>query len=274
MAARRCRRRFRTAHATFTLTSPNAGNHILSATYAAQGNFLASSAFGMLNVNPAATAVTINTSSVTYNADGSANITVSSGAGTPGGTVTLSVDGGTAQAQTLSGGSAVFTIPGPNAGPHDLFANYAAQGNFAGSSADATLNVNQAPTTVSINAPTVTYNGAGTVTLTVGATTAPTPGGTVTLSVDGGAAQSAPLAADGTATFTLSSPSAGNHTLHAVYAAQGDYAGSSADSTLHVAAAATSINVSALTVTYNSDGIVTLSVSARPAAQRRAAPSR
>src|SRR5205085_9370928 len=109
------------------------------------------------------TAVAIDTSAVTYNADGSANVTVTSAGGTPAGSVSLSVDGGTAQSQTLSGGTTVFTIPSPSAGPHALHAAYAAQGNFAASSADATLNVNQASTTVSIVAPTVTYNGNGTV---------------------------------------------------------------------------------------------------------------
>jgi hypothetical protein len=109
-------------------------------------------------------------------------------------------------------------------------------------------------TTVSIAAPTVTYNGNAIVTLTVGAGGAPTPIGVVTLSVDGGTAQSATLDALGTATFTLSSPSAGNHTLPAAYAAQGNYAGSSADSTLLVNPAASSITVSAPTVTYKSDG--------------------
>jgi hypothetical protein len=247
--------------ATFTLTSPNAGDHGLSATFATQGNFLGSSASGMLHVNPAATAVTIKTSTVTYNADGSANITVTSSAGVPGGTVTLSVDGSTPQSQPLLSGAAVFTIPGPGAGPHALHAAYAAQGNFAASSADATLNVNQAPTTVTITAPTVTYNANGIVTLMVGTSGAPAPTGYVTLSVDGGAAQSATLNA-GTATFTLTSPSTGDHTLHAVYAVQGNYAGSSADGVLHVNSAATSVTISAPTVTYNSNGIVTVSVTA------------
>ena len=98
--------------------------------------------------------------------------------------------------------------------------------------------------------------------MTVGTSTAPTPTGIVTLSVDGGTDQSATLAADGTATFTLSSPTAGDHTLHAAYAEQGDYAGTTADSTLHVDRASSSIIVSCPTVTYGSSGIVTLLVSA------------
>lgn len=248
--------------ATFVLTSPNAGNYNLTATYDAQGSFLASSASGVLHVNPAATAIAIDVAPATFNGDGIATVTVTSAAGTPGGTVTLSVDGAEAHAQALSDGVAVFIVPGPDAGPHALHVVYAAQGNFAASSADATLNVNQAPTTVSIVAPTVTYNGDATVTVIVGTTGAPTPIGTVTLAVDGGTEQSATLNADGRATFTVTSPTAGNHTLHAVYAVQGNYAGSSADSTLHVNPAPTVIAIGAPTVTYNSDAIVTLTVSA------------
>ncbi len=248
--------------ATFTLTSPDAGDHSLSASFAAQGNFLASVASGVLHINRAPTSVSINTSSVTYNADGSANVVVTSSGGTPTGTVTFSVDGGPAQSQALSGGSALFTIPSPGAGPHALHASYATQGNFAASSADATLNVNQAPTTITIGAPTITYNGNGTVTLTIGCSPAPTPSGLISLSIDGAPAQSATLDALGTATFTVASPSTGDHTLHAVYAAQGNYAGSTADSTLHVNPAPTSIAIGAPTITYNSDGHVTLTVSA------------
>ena len=80
--------------ATFNLPSPDAGDYSLQATFAAQGNYLGSTASGMLHVNPAATTVTINTSTVTYSDDGSANVTVTSAAGSPIGDVTLSVDGG------------------------------------------------------------------------------------------------------------------------------------------------------------------------------------
>ena len=43
--------------------------------------------------------------------------------------VTLSVDGGTAQSQALSGGQATFTVGSPEAGSHALHASYAATGN-------------------------------------------------------------------------------------------------------------------------------------------------
>src|SRR5206468_2480455 len=112
-------------------------NHTLHAAYAAQGNFDASNADATLHVDQAATSVAINAPSVTYNADGTVTITVNSGAGTPSGTVSLSVDGAAATTATLSGGQASFTVASPAAGDHSLSAGYAAQGNFAGSSSTA-----------------------------------------------------------------------------------------------------------------------------------------
>ena len=98
----------------------------------------------MLHVNAAATAVAIDTSTTTFNGDGIATVTVTSPPSAPGGTVTLSVDGGEALSQTLS--TAWRSLPSLARMPvHALHVVYAAQGSFAASSADATLNVNQRP---------------------------------------------------------------------------------------------------------------------------------
>jgi predicted small lipoprotein YifL len=126
----------------FTISRPDAGNHTLSATYIAQGYYQGSSASGTLNVGQAVTTTTISTAAVTYGTNGSVTVTVSSVAGIPGGSVSLSVDNGTPMTQTLSSGSATFTIPMPSAGIHTLSAVYTAQGNFGASSASGTLIVN------------------------------------------------------------------------------------------------------------------------------------
>src|SRR5207245_7778504 len=131
-------------------------------------------------------------------------------------------------------GQAAFTVTSPDAGDHSLAATYAAQGNFAGSTSTSTLHVNAAATQVAISAPTVTYNSNGTVTVTVNAANGvPTPTGSVTLTVDGGNAQTVSLTS-GQASFTITSPSAGNHTLNATYNPTSNYQTSSATGTLHV----------------------------------------
>src|SRR5204862_1385142 len=92
----------------------------------------------------------------------------------------------------------------PSVGTHTLHAVYAAQGSFAGSSADGTLGVNAAATSITIGAPSVTYNSDGIVTLAVSAPPGvPTPSGSVSLIVNGGSPLSPSLAGEGTATFAL-----------------------------------------------------------------------
>ena len=191
---------------------------------------------------------------MTYNGDGTVTLTVgTSGAPTPTGLVTLSVDGGTAQPATLDAlGTATFAVSSPPAGDHTLHAVYAAQGNYAGSSADSLLHVNPATTAMAISAPTVTYNSDGIVTLTVTVPSgAPTPSGSVTYTVNGGSPLSTILAADGTSTFTLNSPDAGDYTLHVSYATQGNYFGSSADGTLTVKKASSTTAATGSTFTYD-----------------------
>jgi hypothetical protein len=111
------------------------------------------------------TAITINAPTVTYNAKGVATLTVASTpAGfTPPGNVTLTVDGGTPSSQPLVNGSAKFTIATPSAGSHTLFAAYATQSGFQGSTASGTLTVTPAPLTISPtpnNPASISYGGA------------------------------------------------------------------------------------------------------------------
>jgi hypothetical protein len=245
---------------TFTIANPGVGTHTLIATYAAQGNFGASSASGTLGVGAGATTMLLSAPTVTYGANGIVTVTVSSTAGTPTGNVSLSVNGGAATTQQLDiNGSATFTISSPNAGSYTLNASYAAQGDFGASAASGTLTVNQAATTTSIDAPLVMYGTDGTVTVTV-SSTAGTPAGNVSLSVDGGPPMTQALS-NGSTTFTITSPSVGSHTLSATYAAQGNFGASSASGTLGVGGGATTMLLSAPTVTYGANGIVTVTVS-------------
>jgi Bacterial Ig-like domain (group 3)/MBG domain (YGX type)/Beta-propeller repeat len=93
-----------------------------------------------------------------YGTPASATVAVSSSTATVSGNVTLSVDGGPATALPLTGGSATFTFGVLTAGNHLLAANFPAQGNFTGSSAQATLVINQAtPTITWANPAPITY---------------------------------------------------------------------------------------------------------------------
>jgi hypothetical protein len=106
------------------------------------------------------TTTALSAPAIAYGTNASITVTVSSGAGTPTGNVSLTVDGGAPLTQALSGESTVFTIPGLQAGDHTLSASYAAQGTFDASSATGTLTVNKA----SLSASSV-----GTISATAGA---------------------------------------------------------------------------------------------------------
>jgi hypothetical protein len=206
----------------------------------------------------APTIMLLSSPGVTYNANGIVTITVSSGVGITVGNVSLSVDGGTAVVQQLTGGSTAFTISNPSAGTHLLNAAYAAQGTFGTSSASGTLIVIPAATTITITAPAVTLGADGSVTVTV-TSAAGTPTGNVSLSADGEAATTRGLI-NGSTTFTIHSPSASTHTLNAAYAAQGNFGASSASGTLGVGPGATAMSLSAPGVTYGANGNVTITV--------------
>ncbi|HUI67406.1 MAG TPA: Ig-like domain repeat protein [Nitrospirota bacterium] len=233
--------------ASFTIPIPGVGSHTLSASYAAQGNFGASSNTGILTVNPAPTSTSITAPAIAFGANGTVTVTVSSGILMPTGNVYLTVDGGTPMLGSVTiTGTATFTITSPGYGTHALYATYAAQGNFGASSATGSLTVGGASTTTTISPPaTVTYGASGSVTVTVSSGSG-TPGGSVTLSMDG-VLITTPTGqglSGGSATITIPSPSAGSHTLIASYAAQGDFGASSTTGTLIV-------NKAVLTVTAN-----------------------
>ncbi|MGC1580981.1 MAG: choice-of-anchor D domain-containing protein [Candidatus Acidiferrales bacterium] len=147
--------------ATFTISGLNANTsgYALSASYAAQGNFGASGpATGSLVVSPAATSISISAPTVTNPANASIKVTVSSSAGTPTGSVSLTVNNGTPMTGTLSGGVATFTLTSPSPGTYNLSAKYAAQGNFAASGpVTGTLTVNSAASTLKISPPALSF---------------------------------------------------------------------------------------------------------------------
>jgi Bacterial Ig-like domain (group 3)/MBG domain (YGX type)/Abnormal spindle-like microcephaly-assoc'd, ASPM-SPD-2-Hydin/Multicopper oxidase len=103
-------------------------------------------------------------------------------------------------------------------------------------------------TNVTVAAPAITYGQDGTVTVTATSGTA-TPTGNVTLSVDGGAPITKALTA-GSASFTITAPSAGSHALAASYAAQNGFQANTGSSTLVVNRAPLTITASSGSMNY------------------------
>jgi hypothetical protein len=144
--------------ATFTTSSLSVGSHAITAVYAGQGNFGASSSAPLFQVvNPASTTTQISSNGpTTYGQHSLVTVTVAAGSLTPTGDVSLSVDGGTPMTHALgSNGRYTFDVGVLGAGQHSLAASFAAQGNFAASSNTGTLSVNKAATQIGL---TVTPN--------------------------------------------------------------------------------------------------------------------
>jgi hypothetical protein len=105
-------------------------------------------------------------------------------------------------------------------------------------------------TNTALTAPGITYGVDGVITVAVAQTTGTlAPTGSVTLTVDGGAPLTQPLSA-GSATFTMTTPAAGSHTLVANYAAQNGFQSSTGNGTLVVSGAPLTITASSGTMTY------------------------
>jgi hypothetical protein len=102
---------------------------------------------------PVTTSLVIKALSISYGSGAQVTVTATSLGGTPTGDVSLSVDNGTPQTQTLANGIATFTLTGLAGGTHQLAVTYAAQGTFPAATATSTL-------TISPIAPTVTFTGA------------------------------------------------------------------------------------------------------------------
>lgn len=119
-------------------------------------------------------------------------------------------------------------------------------------------------TTTAIDAPAITFGENGKVIVTVNSVIG-TPSGRVSLSVDGDTPTLQPLLPDGTATFTINSPTAGNHSLVVDFLPEQEdcFSSRSATGTLVVNEAETITNIVALPIRFGLNGRVTVNVSSQ-----------
>lgn len=133
--------------------------------------------YNQLTLNaPNATTTIISAPAITYGASANVTVSANSAQGTVSGNVSLIVDNGAPVTQPLSNGSTTFNIGGLVSGSHSLSASFAAQGNFAASFANSTLQVNKAqPSVTFTGAPaTASYNSSFTVSANTNASTTAT----------------------------------------------------------------------------------------------------
>ncbi|WP_420239958.1 Ig-like domain repeat protein [Telmatobacter bradus] len=207
----------------------SAGTHLLTASYSGDANNTAGFS-DPLSITVAQAPVTLSAacwnSSFAYGADAQCTANVSSAAGAPTGTLLHALDG-TSSSTTLNNGSAQWTISKPDVGSHSISIGFTEQGNFASSN---TLNetFTVTPALVSIQLTPSSYYQSASSPLTLQATlsswSAPAPtSGTISFYDSGTLLGTASLGSSSSATLSLNTLSAGQHSITAVYAGTNDY---------------------------------------------------
>jgi uncharacterized protein (TIGR03437 family) len=167
----------------------------------------------------------------------SMTVTGVSGLPAPSGAIYYTVDGSaTVQYAALNNnGAATFSIVGLPAGPHTVLSYYSGDANYLATSASSlTLTVTKFTSQLAVTvAPGTTAAPGQSFALTFSVTgtgSNATPMGTVSCTVDGGAAQSAPLNNSGAAAITIAGLTPGTHTVLCNYGGDGNYLSASASS--------------------------------------------
>ncbi len=188
---------------------------------------------GILTIVPRPTVTTLQSSGPSPSTHGQPllfTIVVSSGAGVPGGTVTLLSGGVPVATAPLANGQATVGIASLDAAIHAMSAQYSASGGFAASESTAlTHTVNAASTTTTLTSSANPSRGgqAVTFTATVSAVApgAGAPAGSVDFVRDGVVIATVPVTGGG-AQLTIATLSSGKHSMQARYAGTNNHLGS------------------------------------------------
>ena len=222
---------------SFTTANLAAGSHTVTATYASDTNFAASSGSVVQSVQTGANSTTTTVSSspnpsvfgqlVTFTS------TTTSSSGTPAGTVTFT-EGTTVWASNVavdSSGHASFSTSGLAVGSHTItaaFTGASGWSNSSGSGAPQVVNTAATSVTLGSSANPSVYGQTVTLTATVTATSpgSGVPTGTVTFKNGSSTLGSGNLNGSGVATLNTSTLGAGSASLTAVYGGSASFSGS------------------------------------------------
>ncbi len=225
-----------------SISSLGAGDHDIAATFSGTGNYDGSTGTLTHTVTRAdtTTSVVSDGSPSLFGDDVTFTATVSPVPAS--GSVQFAIDGSPVGAPVaLTGGEATLVAPGLSAGVHQVDAAFLGSANYKSSSDSVVQTVSKrSSATALVNTPLVPQAGSSVTfqaTITGGG---PVPGGTVQFSVDGSPMGSpVTLSGTGTASRTITAPSAGVHTITALYSGSLAHLTSSATATMTVAAAVT-----------------------------------
>jgi photosystem II stability/assembly factor-like uncharacterized protein/subtilisin-like proprotein convertase family protein len=247
---------------TFDTSSLAVGRHSIAYSYSGvPGDYEPTAGSGTVTVVSALapTATGVDAPTITFPADGVVTVDVTSPAGTVGGVVMLSVDAGSPLTQTLSGGSATFTLPSPSGGAHALNVTYPRQMTFERSSASGVLLVNKASPVFASLLPAFVSPGQTPAVLTgTLLVRSAAPSGNVSATVNG-VSQATPIADDGSflIRFDSASLAPGRYEVTYGYAGDASFNSASATSVLSVVPAVTTVfmNPAPITIPDNAPAV-------------------
>jgi hypothetical protein len=217
--------------ASLSTSALGGGVHSITAIYNGDANFLPSTSPVLsqaVNPAPTATAVASSSNPSTFGQAVAFTSKVTSGAGTPTGTVIFQDGASNLGTGSLSGGTASFTTSALGGGSHSIKAVYNGTANFANSaSGPLTQTVKKAASTTTVASSVNPSSFGQTVTFTAKVTLQ--FGGTVTGTVvfkDGATTLGISTISGGRATFVTSTLHVGSHPITAAYTGNSNLLGS------------------------------------------------
>ncbi|HTS64549.1 MAG TPA: Ig-like domain repeat protein [Candidatus Acidoferrales bacterium] len=249
--------------ASYSTAALTAGYHSITVTWAGDANVAAGTSAVLTETVQSPTTMTETAAgTLLYGQPITFTATISPAAAT--GSIQFNDAGTNLGTAALSGGRASLTVPSLNAGNHQVAATYATDGIYLSSSATVSIDVAKVNTAAALaaspNPSTVGQAVTLTATVTPGAAT-----GTVQF-LDGATAIGSAPVANGTASMSTSTLTAGSHSLTAVYSGDGNYNGSTSVAVAETVKTATSSTLSADVTSPAFGQTVNLTATVAPAA--------
>jgi len=201
----------------------------------------------------------------------------------PTGSVSFYEDGALVGTTTVTAGSpastATLTITAPSTGTHTLSAVYSGDSNYTtATSPNASITVTKIAPTLALTPATSTPTGGSsdllTATLSQTNSAGSLPTGTITFLLDGATAGTGALVSGTTATYSLTVPTSGSHTVQATYPGDTNFASATSPVvTLTVSKIPTTLTVTPSTTTPTSGSSMQVNVSITPTSYLSSQPS-
>ncbi|HLO04420.1 MAG TPA: Ig-like domain repeat protein, partial [Symbiobacteriaceae bacterium] len=233
-----------------------AGDYTITATYAGDASYEASSDTATLTITKRPVNIVVNpaTTDWSYPVNLTATLTAAGGAPLSNQSLVFKVGATTLGTKlTDATGKATLNWPANSLPP----GNYTLTVEFAGDSAyqsgtgSAALTINKAPTTLTGQNVTLTYGVNGQIIATLKSGTTPISGKQISFVIDGGAPLTATTDATGKATLTYApNLAAGTYTINLAFAGDTNYLGATATATLTVQKATVTLTAADATVEF------------------------